>query len=138
MCAESGPELSEGNEDDMKTFNEDIVCCHGDVPLSSADQMHMTSALCCMRHRQSMCVPSAGGLSIQETERKLVSPEVWAKLRKYFPKAPEFSQSQEACQQCLVRRLMGWLTSLSLQSCYENLLTGCSITPWSGTCCSNV
>lgn len=37
-------------------------------------------------------------------ERKLVSPEVWAKLREYFPKAPEFSQNQEACQQCLVRR----------------------------------
>uniref|UniRef100_H3BXY1 Ubiquitin carboxyl-terminal hydrolase 48 n=1 Tax=Tetraodon nigroviridis TaxID=99883 RepID=H3BXY1_TETNG len=68
---ESGPELSEGNEDEMKTFNEDIVCSHG-------------------------------GLSIQETERKLVSPEVWAKLREYFPKAPEFSQNQEACQQCLM------------------------------------
>lgn len=31
MCAESGPELSEGNEDEMKTFNEDIVCSHGDA-----------------------------------------------------------------------------------------------------------
>uniref|UniRef100_A0A671W7C8 Ubiquitin carboxyl-terminal hydrolase 48 n=1 Tax=Sparus aurata TaxID=8175 RepID=A0A671W7C8_SPAAU len=63
--------LSEGNEDDMKTFNEDIVCCHG------------TS------------------LSILETERKLVSAEVWTKLRAYFPKAPEFTQNQEPCQQCL-------------------------------------
>ncbi|XP_027135392.1 ubiquitin carboxyl-terminal hydrolase 48 [Larimichthys crocea] len=67
---ESGPELSEGNEDEMKTFNEDIVCSHG-------------------------------GLSILETERKLVSPEVWTKLRAYFPKAPEFTQNQEPCQQCL-------------------------------------
>lgn len=38
LCAESGPELSEGNEDEMKTFNEDIVCSHGDVLLSSANQ----------------------------------------------------------------------------------------------------
>uniref|UniRef100_A0A671W7C3 Ubiquitin carboxyl-terminal hydrolase 48 n=1 Tax=Sparus aurata TaxID=8175 RepID=A0A671W7C3_SPAAU len=62
--------LSEGNEDDMKTFNEDIVCCHE-------------------------------SLSILETERKLVSAEVWTKLRAYFPKAPEFTQNQEPCQQCL-------------------------------------
>lgn len=67
---EFGPELSEGNEDDMKTFNEDIVCCHE-------------------------------SLSILETERKLVSAEVWTKLRAYFPKAPEFTQNQEPCQQCL-------------------------------------
>uniref|UniRef100_A0A4W6BWY5 Ubiquitin carboxyl-terminal hydrolase 48 n=2 Tax=Lates calcarifer TaxID=8187 RepID=A0A4W6BWY5_LATCA len=63
-------DLSEGNEDEMKTFNEDIVCSHG-------------------------------GLSILETERKLVSSEVWTKLRAYFPKAPEFNQNQESCQQCL-------------------------------------
>ncbi|XP_026163574.1 ubiquitin carboxyl-terminal hydrolase 48 isoform X1 [Mastacembelus armatus] len=67
---EFGQELSEGNEDEMKTFNEDIVCSHG-------------------------------GLSILETERKLVSSEVWTKLRAYFPKAPEFTQNQELCQQCL-------------------------------------
>uniref|UniRef100_A0A8C2X7P6 Ubiquitin carboxyl-terminal hydrolase 48 n=1 Tax=Cyclopterus lumpus TaxID=8103 RepID=A0A8C2X7P6_CYCLU len=60
----------EGNGDEMKTFNEDIVCCHG-------------------------------SLSILETERKLVSSEVWCKLREYFFKAPEFTQNQESCQQCL-------------------------------------
>ncbi|XP_054472926.1 ubiquitin carboxyl-terminal hydrolase 48 isoform X1 [Anoplopoma fimbria] len=65
-----GSELSEGNGDEMKTFNEDIVCVHG-------------------------------ALSILETERKLVSSEVWTKLREYFPKAPEFTQIQESCQQCL-------------------------------------
>lgn len=34
MCliVEFGPELSEGNEDEMKTFNEDVVCSHGTVP----------------------------------------------------------------------------------------------------------
>ncbi|KAM3621563.1 uncharacterized protein V6R79_012845 [Siganus canaliculatus] len=63
-------ELSEGNDEEMKTFNEDIVCGHG-------------------------------LLSILETERKLVSPEVWTKLRTYFPKAPEFTQNQQPCQQCL-------------------------------------
>uniref|UniRef100_A0A1A8JP84 Ubiquitin carboxyl-terminal hydrolase 48 n=3 Tax=Nothobranchius TaxID=28779 RepID=A0A1A8JP84_NOTKU len=63
-------DLSEALEDEMKTFNEDIVCSHG-------------------------------GLSILETERKLVSTEVWTKLRKYFPKSPKFSQNQELCQQCL-------------------------------------
>ncbi|XP_072239063.1 ubiquitin carboxyl-terminal hydrolase 48 isoform X2 [Leuresthes tenuis] len=42
-----------------------------------------------------------GCLSILETERKLVSTEVWTKLRKYFPRAPEFSQNQEPCRQCL-------------------------------------
>ncbi|XP_029948183.1 ubiquitin carboxyl-terminal hydrolase 48 [Salarias fasciatus] len=61
---------AESTEDDMKTFNEDIVCSHG-------------------------------GLSILETERKLVAPDVWTKLRKYFPKAPEFSQDSEPCPQCL-------------------------------------
>ncbi|KAA8593654.1 hypothetical protein FQN60_009770 [Etheostoma spectabile] len=44
---------------------------------------------------------SKGGLSILETERKLVSSEVWTKLREYFPKAPEFTQNKESCQQCL-------------------------------------
>jgi len=29
LIVEFGSELSEGNEDDMKTFNEDIVCTHG-------------------------------------------------------------------------------------------------------------
>ncbi|XP_041639436.1 ubiquitin carboxyl-terminal hydrolase 48 isoform X2 [Cheilinus undulatus] len=67
---EFSQEQSEGNEEEMKTFNEDIVCSHG-------------------------------GLSILETERKLVSSEVWAKLREYFPKAPEFTKSQEPCQQCV-------------------------------------
>uniref|UniRef100_A0A671W659 Ubiquitin carboxyl-terminal hydrolase 48 n=1 Tax=Sparus aurata TaxID=8175 RepID=A0A671W659_SPAAU len=47
------------------------------------------------------CAPSVESLSILETERKLVSAEVWTKLRAYFPKAPEFTQNQEPCQQCL-------------------------------------
>ncbi|XP_030632377.1 ubiquitin carboxyl-terminal hydrolase 48 isoform X2 [Chanos chanos] len=42
-----------------------------------------------------------GGLSILESERRLVSVEVWNKLKVYFPKAPEFTQQQEPCQQCL-------------------------------------
>ncbi|TNN88219.1 Ubiquitin carboxyl-terminal hydrolase 48 [Liparis tanakae] len=67
---EFASEFSEGNGDEMKTFNEDIVCCHG-------------------------------SLSILETERKLVSSEVWSKLREYFFKAPEFTQNQDSCQQCL-------------------------------------
>lgn len=50
------------------------------------------------------CAPAVEGLSILETERKLVSAEVWTKLRAYFPKAPEFTQNQEPCQQCLVSR----------------------------------
>uniref|UniRef100_A0A3Q1DG67 Ubiquitin carboxyl-terminal hydrolase 48 n=1 Tax=Amphiprion ocellaris TaxID=80972 RepID=A0A3Q1DG67_AMPOC len=62
--------IKEGTEEEMKTFNEDIVCSHG-------------------------------GLSILETERKLVSSDVWTKLREYFPKAPEFTENQEPCQQCL-------------------------------------
>uniref|UniRef100_A0A4W4HQ75 Ubiquitin carboxyl-terminal hydrolase 48 n=1 Tax=Electrophorus electricus TaxID=8005 RepID=A0A4W4HQ75_ELEEL len=40
------------------------------------------------------------GLSIHEGERRLVSHEVWGKLKVYFPRAPEFSQRQESCQQC--------------------------------------
>uniref|UniRef100_A0A667YVX3 ubiquitinyl hydrolase 1 n=1 Tax=Myripristis murdjan TaxID=586833 RepID=A0A667YVX3_9TELE len=66
-----GSELPEGTEEEMKTFNEDILCSHG-------------------------------GLSILEAERKLVSSEVWTKLRVYFPKAPEFTQNQEPCPQCLM------------------------------------
>uniref|UniRef100_A0A4W5MWE7 Ubiquitin carboxyl-terminal hydrolase 48 n=1 Tax=Hucho hucho TaxID=62062 RepID=A0A4W5MWE7_9TELE len=44
-----------------------------------------------------------GGLSILESERRLVTEEVWSKLRVYFPKAPQFTQLQEPCQQCLER-----------------------------------
>ncbi|XP_064160529.1 ubiquitin carboxyl-terminal hydrolase 48 isoform X2 [Anguilla rostrata] len=67
------PEVKEeGDEEEMKTFNEDILCPHG-------------------------------GLSILESERKLISVEVWSRLAVYFPKAPEFSHHQEPCQQCLVR-----------------------------------
>ncbi|KAJ8260292.1 hypothetical protein GJAV_G00179290 [Gymnothorax javanicus] len=66
-----GPEGNEeGEDEEMKTFNEDILCPHA-------------------------------GLSILESERKLVSVEVWSRLRLYFPKAPEFSHLQEPCQQCL-------------------------------------
>ncbi|XP_061075552.1 ubiquitin carboxyl-terminal hydrolase 48 isoform X2 [Conger conger] len=65
------PEVKEeGEDEEMKTFNEDILCPHG-------------------------------GLSILESERKLISEEVWRRLRVYFPKAPEFSHRQDACQQCL-------------------------------------
>ncbi|KAJ3602666.1 hypothetical protein NHX12_030415, partial [Muraenolepis orangiensis] len=42
-----------------------------------------------------------GGLSILETERRLVTTEVWTKVRAYFPKAPEFTQRQPPCAQCL-------------------------------------
>ncbi|XP_066546567.1 ubiquitin carboxyl-terminal hydrolase 48 isoform X3 [Amia ocellicauda] len=42
-----------------------------------------------------------GGLCISENERKLITTEVWDKLRVYFPKAPEFSSSQDSCQQCM-------------------------------------
>uniref|UniRef100_A0A8C7KXZ0 Ubiquitin specific peptidase 48 n=1 Tax=Oncorhynchus kisutch TaxID=8019 RepID=A0A8C7KXZ0_ONCKI len=67
-----GPEITnlDGDEEEMKTFNEDILCRHG-------------------------------GLSILESERRLVTEEVWSKLRVYFPKAPQFTQLQEPCQQCL-------------------------------------
>ncbi|XP_067243976.1 ubiquitin carboxyl-terminal hydrolase 48 isoform X1 [Chanodichthys erythropterus] len=56
--------------EEMKNFNEDILCYHG-------------------------------GLSILENDRRLVSAEVWNKLRMYFPKAPEFTQHHEPCQQCM-------------------------------------
>uniref|UniRef100_A0A4W5QYJ2 Ubiquitin carboxyl-terminal hydrolase 48 n=1 Tax=Hucho hucho TaxID=62062 RepID=A0A4W5QYJ2_9TELE len=71
-----GPEITatkenlDRDEEEMKTFNEDILCRHG-------------------------------GLSILESERRLVTEEVWSKLRVYFPKAPQFTQLQEPCQQCL-------------------------------------
>ncbi|CAL8256701.1 unnamed protein product [Arctogadus glacialis] len=42
-----------------------------------------------------------GGLSILETERRLVPSAVWIKVRAYFPKAPEFTQRQLRCGQCL-------------------------------------
>uniref|UniRef100_A0AAY5EZV0 Ubiquitin carboxyl-terminal hydrolase 48 n=1 Tax=Electrophorus electricus TaxID=8005 RepID=A0AAY5EZV0_ELEEL len=67
--AEDGEQDNDGDEEEMKMFNEDILCCHG-------------------------------GLSIHEGERRLVSHEVWGKLKVYFPRAPEFSQRQESCQQC--------------------------------------
>lgn len=43
-----------------------------------------------------------GGLSIIENDRRVVSAEVWNKLRMYFPKVPEFPQNHESCQQCMV------------------------------------
>uniref|UniRef100_A0A673HNW0 Ubiquitin carboxyl-terminal hydrolase 48 n=1 Tax=Sinocyclocheilus rhinocerous TaxID=307959 RepID=A0A673HNW0_9TELE len=60
----------EGDGEEMKNFNEDILCYHG-------------------------------GLSIIENDRRVVSAEVWHKLRMYFPKAPEFPQNHESCQQCM-------------------------------------
>lgn len=70
-ASECGPEPQDGTGDEeRKTFNEDILCCHG-------------------------------GLCILETERRLVPEEVWSKLRAYFPKAPQFNQDKEPCQQCL-------------------------------------
>lgn len=42
-----------------------------------------------------------GGLCILETERRVVSEEVWSSLRNYFPRAPQFTQTQEVCQPCL-------------------------------------
>uniref|UniRef100_A0A674BXK2 Ubiquitin carboxyl-terminal hydrolase 48 n=1 Tax=Salmo trutta TaxID=8032 RepID=A0A674BXK2_SALTR len=65
-----GPAITDEDEEEMKTFNEDILCRHG-------------------------------GLSILESERRLVTEEVWSKLRVYFPRAPQFTQLQEPCQQCL-------------------------------------
>ncbi|XP_055040439.1 ubiquitin carboxyl-terminal hydrolase 48 isoform X1 [Misgurnus anguillicaudatus] len=55
--------------EEMKNFNEDILCYHG-------------------------------GLSILESDRRVVSAEVWNKLRMYFPNAPEFTQEHEPCQHC--------------------------------------
>ncbi|XP_061583963.1 ubiquitin carboxyl-terminal hydrolase 48 isoform X2 [Cololabis saira] len=69
-CKEFSPEFSGGGDDEMKTFNEDILCSHG-------------------------------GLSILDSERKLVSTDVWTKLREYFSRAPEFTQNQEPCRQCM-------------------------------------
>nr|XP_032824287.1 ubiquitin carboxyl-terminal hydrolase 48 isoform X1 [Petromyzon marinus] len=41
-----------------------------------------------------------GGLSTREGERRLVSAEVWHKLRGYFPSAPEFRSDAQPCAQC--------------------------------------
>ncbi|XP_043919177.1 ubiquitin carboxyl-terminal hydrolase 48 isoform X3 [Protopterus annectens] len=41
-----------------------------------------------------------GDLSIIEGDRKVVSDEVWVKLKLYFPKAPEFRFSQDSCSKC--------------------------------------
>ncbi|XP_051786330.1 ubiquitin carboxyl-terminal hydrolase 48 isoform X2 [Erpetoichthys calabaricus] len=43
---------------------------------------------------------SHGGLCTSENERKLVSNEVWNRLKTYFPKAPEFPARQESCPKC--------------------------------------
>ncbi|KAK2821211.1 hypothetical protein Q7C36_020554 [Tachysurus vachellii] len=64
------PKENDRDDDEMKSFNEDILCSHG-------------------------------GLSIQESERRLVTGEVWDRLKVYFPKAPEFTQQRESCQQCM-------------------------------------
>ncbi|KAJ8367378.1 hypothetical protein AAFF_G00320470 [Aldrovandia affinis] len=65
------PEVKEeGDDEEMKTFNEDILCPHG-------------------------------GLSILESERKLISVAVFNRLKMYFPKAPEFTHRQDPCQQCM-------------------------------------
>lgn len=63
-------ENEEGGGEEMKNFNEDILCYHG-------------------------------GLSIIENDRRVVSAEVWNKLRMYFLKVPEFPQNHESCQQCM-------------------------------------
>lgn len=42
-----------------------------------------------------------GGLSIMDNDRRLVSVDVWDKLKVYFPTATEFTSQQAPCQQCL-------------------------------------
>ncbi|KAL4658673.1 ubiquitin carboxyl-terminal hydrolase 48 isoform X1 [Arapaima gigas] len=68
--AKGSEDKEQQNDEEMKTFNEDILCVHG-------------------------------GMSISEGEKRLISDVVWSKLRVYFPKAPEFTYKQEACQQCI-------------------------------------
>uniref|UniRef100_A0A8C9U876 Ubiquitin carboxyl-terminal hydrolase 48 n=1 Tax=Scleropages formosus TaxID=113540 RepID=A0A8C9U876_SCLFO len=43
-----------------------------------------------------------GSLSISDGEKRLVSDEVWNRIKVYFPKAPEFTCQQEPCQQCIM------------------------------------
>lgn len=109
-------EATAGAEDEMKTFNEDIVCTHGISPNTSiknnvylpsvtlffflSKYLKLTFQSCILSHNVFASAP--GALSILETERKLVSTEVWTKLREYFPRAPEFTHMQEPCRQCLV------------------------------------
>ncbi|XP_072571838.1 ubiquitin carboxyl-terminal hydrolase 48 isoform X3 [Paramormyrops kingsleyae] len=74
-----GPEISalqdtdskDQENEEMKTFNEDILCLHG-------------------------------GMSISVGEKKLISHDVWSRLKVYFPSAPEFAYNQDACQQCIM------------------------------------
>ncbi|KAJ0023448.1 hypothetical protein NQD34_003347 [Periophthalmus magnuspinnatus] len=93
---EFSSENSEGNEEDMKILNEDIVCSHGIFIISC------TITQTNFKHKLVMpCTLTAGGLRIVENERKVVSAEVWAKLKTYFSNAPEFPQNQAPCRQCL-------------------------------------
>ncbi|XP_049622832.1 ubiquitin carboxyl-terminal hydrolase 48-like [Suncus etruscus] len=41
-----------------------------------------------------------GDLLRNENQRRLVSQEIWRKLKYYFPKAPEFPSDKEKCSQC--------------------------------------
>ena len=43
-----------------------------------------------------------GCLSTSTVSRRLVTDEVWKRLRFYFPEAPEFSWRQTACSVCNV------------------------------------
>lgn len=45
VIVEFGPELSEGTEDEMKTFNEDIVCSHGTLHQLMFDNTGFPQAL---------------------------------------------------------------------------------------------
>uniref|UniRef100_A0A8C5PKN7 Ubiquitin carboxyl-terminal hydrolase 48 n=1 Tax=Leptobrachium leishanense TaxID=445787 RepID=A0A8C5PKN7_9ANUR len=48
-----------------------------------------------------------GELCICESERKVITDEAWAKLKEYFPIAPEFRHDQESCSQCKVLEMEG-------------------------------
>ncbi|XP_014681715.1 PREDICTED: ubiquitin carboxyl-terminal hydrolase 48-like [Priapulus caudatus] len=58
-------------DDRLQGFNEDLLCSG---------------------HRR---------LCVQENRRKLVSIDVWSRLKGYFPDAPEFSASAPVCEKCL-------------------------------------
>lgn len=86
----------------MKTFYVITVC----VKLkwfSIGNKVLRTASVSSGASLRCLFLSLSGGLSILESDRRLVSAEVWNKLRVYFPKAPEFAQQQhEPCQHCTV------------------------------------
>ena len=84
---DESPEVVDMDTDGKKAMSGSDV---GSVGIDDKDKLKFNEDLLCEH----------GCLSTSTVSRRLVTDEVWKRLRFYFPEAPEFSWRQTACSVC--------------------------------------